>query len=312
MKLYFDNCDLSGSRTGPNSFARRLAVELSNRGHVVSDPSDYDVALCFIEKTSFLDTTKPFVHRLDGIWFKPNEINIKNRTIQSTYDLATSVIYQSDFDRKMAEKWFGTKESGHVIRNGIELQDVEISIDILKLRESYKKIFVCSSNWHRQKRLKENIDLYLHLKAGTKESCCLVVLGNNPDHVTAGKDIYYTNASIPHEICLQFYSAADWMIHLAWSDHSPNVVVEALSQGCPVICSETGGTKELVGTNGLVLKEDYDYQFEAYDYDNPPAIDVTQVIDLPTISVDKQSVSIKDVALEYEKVLLKALDSHTT
>lgn len=312
MKIFFDNCDLSGSRTGPNTFARRIAVELSKRGHIIADPSDYDVALCFIEKSLTLNLNKPFVQRLDGMWFKPNEIKVKNKTIQNTYDLAASVIFQSDFDRKMAEKWFGEKKVGVVIRNGIELSEVEVSEDIRKLRSQYRKIFICSANWHRQKRLKENVELYLHLKSKLNEPCCLIVLGSNPDHMLAGHDIYYTNASIPHEMCLQFYSEADWMIHLAWSDHSPNVVVEALSQGCPVICTETGGTMELVGKNGLILKESYDYQFEAFDYDNPPLLDVRQISELPDVEVDRSTVDITKTVLEYEKVLQQALESRTT
>lgn len=312
MKIYMDNCDLGGSRTGPNSFARRLAIELSKRGHVIADPSDYDVALVFIEKSPRLDESKPYIHRLDGIWFHPKDIHTKNSAIKSTYDSATHVVFQSDFDRSMVEKWFGIKETGVVIRNGIELQDIELSVDVLKLKETYQKIFVCSSNWHRQKRLKENIELYLHLKEKLSEKCCLIVLGSNPDYTYAGKDIYYTGSSIPHEICLQFYRAADWMIHLAWADHCPNVVVEALSQGCPVICSETGGTKELVEGNGIILNEELKYEFQAFDYDSPPPIDVTQVVELPQVSVDISSVSIEKTATEYEKVLLTALNSRTT
>ncbi len=312
MKIFFDNCDLGGSRTGPNTFARRLALELSKRGHVVADPSDYDVALTFIERSLLVDSKKPLVQRLDGIWFHPRDIKTKNISIKNTYDQATEVIFQSDFDRKMVEKWFGPKERGNVIRNGIELSSIDVSPGISALKSTYSKVFVCSSNWHRQKRLKENIELYLQLKASTTESCCLMVLGSNPDHMQPGKDIFYTNASIPHEICLQIYSVADWMIHLAWADHCPNVVVEALSQGCPVICSETGGTHELVGQNGLILKEGHEYAFEAFDYDNPPVLDLSQVSSLPSIVVDKSTVDISRVVDEYEKVLSKAATSRTT
>jgi glycosyltransferase involved in cell wall biosynthesis len=54
------------------------------------------------------------------------------------------------------------------------------------------------------------------------------------------------------------FAVADWMIHLAWADHCPNVVVEALSQGTPIICGEVGGTKEMIahGAYGVVLKDD--------------------------------------------------------
>ena len=307
MKIFFDNCDLGGSRTGPNTFARRLAVELSKRGHIIADANDYDVGLVFIEKTASLDTKKPYVHRLDGIWFRPGEIHTKNENIKKTYQHAKYVVYQSQFDREMVQKWFGSKE-GEVIHNGIELSEVEISPDIDEIRKKYDRVFVCSSNWHRQKRLKENIQLYMHLKKSTQESCCLVVLGSNPDCLVSGNDIFYAGSSVPHEICLQFYEIADWMIHLSWSDHCPNVVVEALSRGCPVICSETGGTKELVKNDGLILKESHVYNYEAFDYDNPPQIDVTQIASLPTRPhVERSRMDISLIADQYEKVLQKAL-----
>jgi glycosyltransferase involved in cell wall biosynthesis len=69
--------------------------------------------------------------------------------------------------------------------------------------------------------------------------------------------------------------------------------------GCPVICSESGGTKELVESNGLVLKEKQQYNYELFDYDNPPNIDVLQVNSLPNIKVDASKLDIKSVAQQY-------------
>ena len=54
---------------------------------------------------------------------------------------------------------------------------------------------------------------------------------------------------------LQVFSAADWMIHLAWLDHCPNSVVVGMSQGCGIICASSGGTYEAVGKNGIVVQE---------------------------------------------------------
>jgi glycosyltransferase involved in cell wall biosynthesis len=135
-------------------------------------------------------------------------------------------------------------------------------------------------------------------------------MGSQPDPVVADSNIYYTGP-LTHEKCLEVFSIADWMIHLAWADHSPNVVVEALSQGCPVICSETGGTQELVNGNGLVLKEDIKYNFELYDYNNPPTIDITQVTNLPNVIVNCPDLDIKNVANEYENLFLSVMNSNS-
>ncbi len=301
MKIFMDNVNFS-SASGPNSFAGRLAHELSLRGHIIADPDDYDVALSFIEPRNKFLPGKPVIQRLDGIWFKPEQYESHNRTIKSLYQSADHVIWQSDFDADMTQHWWGNPKSGSVIRNGINLKKVESkNPTFVELKQRYEKVFVCSSNWHPQKRLYDNIELFKHLRATQFPYSCLLVLGAAPDVQVADKNVYYTGV-IPHQLCLEIYSIADWMIHLAWLDHCPNVVVEALSQGCPVICAESGGTKELVRTNGLVLAERDAYNFELADYDSPPRIDVTQIKNLERPLVECYELDIKLVAQKYEAV----------
>jgi glycosyltransferase involved in cell wall biosynthesis len=282
MKIHFDNVNL-GASTGPNTFASRLAQALSAAGHsVIADGTQADVSLVFIEPTGN-PLAKKVVQRLDGIWFKPGEFQSKNRRIKEQYLCADGVIFQSAFDKTFIENWWGTPQSGTVIGNGIKLNPVkEITIPSLAdMRATYSHIYVCSANWHPQKRLKANVQLFEHLRTTQGQNSCLIILGNNPDYRASGPHIFYAGSVSP-DVYEQVYSVADWMLHLGWADHCPNVVVEALAQGTPVVCSEVGGTKELIGSYGVVLKEERTYNFELYDYDNPPVVDVTQVKSLPT------------------------------
>ena len=129
----------------------------------------------------------------------------------------------------------------------------------------------------------------------------MLVLGSNPDHIVKDNRVFYLG-NIPHDLCLQIYSISDWFIHLAWLDHCPNVVVEAISQGCPVVCTDSGGTHEIVKSNGIVLKEQKEYNFELADYDNPYSLDIPEV-DLKKIEIENDYLDIKKIAIEYEKVL---------
>lgn len=271
MKIYFDNVNFN-SRSGPNSFAKRLAHALMLKGHVIADPHDYDVALVFIEPTVMLDRSKPYIQRLDGVWSKPNEISWKNSSIIECYRSASGVIFQSEFNKKQVETWFGGRENSTIIRNGIDtsLADHTDVPGLVSIRKQYEHIFVSSANWHAQKRCKENINAFKKLLQAHPESC-LLVLGTNPTTVSSPRIFYSGN--IDHTSCLKIYSMADWMIHLAWADHCPNVVVECLSQGTPVLCTDVGGTCELVenDVSGVVLAEG-GYNFEPCDYDSPPKI----------------------------------------
>lgn len=286
----------------------RLAQQLSLNGHVIADSDDYDVAIVCIEPSTRLLPGKPFVHRVDGIWFSPHEFQTKNVNIKRTYEQANHIVFQSNFDQKMVEKWWGVRENRSVIRNGIDLTRVSASnnLTLQELRTRYKKICVCASNWHPQKRLRNNVEVFKHIRKTIEPYSCLVIMGANPDYKVADANIYYTG-SLPHELCLEMYSVANWMIHTAWLSHCDNVCIEALSQGCPVICSESGGTAELVGKNGIVLKEKSEYSFELLDYDSPPPIDVEQIKHLPDIEVSCPELDIRLVANAYEKVLKSCL-----
>ena len=310
MKIYFDGVNWEAEHTGPNCFARRLAIELGNLGHQLADADDYDVSLVFIEPTANLNQNLPYVLRVDGMWFSPEQhargMNAKMADAHKNADL---VIYQSEFDRRMLTKWFGQPRTNSVIRNGISLCDTEIRSEaLIELRQKYDKIFVCSANWHNQKRLIDNIEYFKFLKNTQYPNSCLVVMGSNPAPLLPDKSIYYTN-SLRHDLCAEVYAVADWMIHLAWLDHCPNSVVEAISKGCPVICASEGGTRELVEpSNGVVLDDASEYKFELTDYDAPPRVPSKNYRNLPEgYRAVRSTVDIKHTAKSYESALLSVV-----
>jgi glycosyltransferase involved in cell wall biosynthesis len=308
MKIYFDNVNWSSS-SGPNYFAHQLATQVSYIGHIVADPNDYDVALVFIEPTYNLRFDKPCVQRLDGIWSKPEDFVNKNKTIKALYHHCNHVIWQSDFDRNMTVKWWYNPRQGTVIRNGTLASKVTTNREaLLDMREKYAKIFVCSASWHGQKRLTDNIRLFKHIRSTIEHNSCLIVMGENTNiesELVRNQPIFFTGNLDP-SICLEIFSVTDWMIHLAYGDHSPNVILQALSQGCPVICSEVGGSCELVMENGVTLK-DAAYNYELFDYDAPPPIDITQLTHLPKITVDAPYIRMEEVAKQYIEVLQSVL-----
>ena len=301
MKVHFSNVNFS-SCSGPNTFAYRLANKLTERGYeIVSQNFNYDIFLCFIEPTSTPRNGCKFIHRLDGIWFKPEQYETHNRNIKWAYDNADHVIWQSQFDKNMTLKYWGTPKQGSVVHNGIERISLNyLHPDIQKIKDTYDKIFVCSASWHRQKRLKENIEFYIKNRS---KNDVLLVLGSNPDFIVNRADILYLG-QLSHDRCLQIYSTANWFLHLAWLDHCPNVVVEALSQGCPVICTDSGGTKETVGENGVIIKESNQYNFELTDYDSPYNLEINK-INLPNIIVKNSHLDIRLICDDYEEIFTK-------
>ena len=310
MKILFSNVNF-GSRTGPNTFAMRLALQLGNMGHIIADPNDYDVELTFIENPTGR-LKRPVVQRLDGIWFKPDEYHLNSR-IQSLYKSSEYVIWQSDFDRRMTTKHFGEKISGVVISNGYPLDNVSSSVyeiheEIFNLKNEYDVIFCSSANWQPQKRLAANYDLFKlcekQLRSNGKKAA-YIIMGSSPDIRISDKNVFFTG-DVEHDVCSSVYRVSDYMIHLAWLDHCPNTVVEAIAHECPVICSSSGGTHEIVGPSGGIVIQDADYGFELMNYDRPPSIDISNFV-LPTEKpkINAACVDIMNVAKKYELVFNK-------
>lgn len=301
MKVYFDNVTWEAEHLGPNCFAKRLAIEFGNMGITVADANDYDIALAFISSTPVLDKRKPFVQRLDGLWIGPGEAP-RNVTLKNTYAAADHVIWQSNFSKKLSTAWFGDKQ-GTVINNGIPTDKVEVrSETFLEMREKYDKIFCCSAHWHSQKRLGDTIEAF-RLLLDRHPNSCLIVMGSNS--FKSNDRRIYTTDNIRADLCLEVYAISDWMLHFCYLDNSPNTVVEALSQGCPVICSSEGGTKEIVeACGGHVVEEEAKYDFNIFDYDSPPKFPIDKIpsLDVRPI-VDNTIIDIKNVAKRYARVL---------
>ena len=66
-----------------------------------------------------------------------------------------------------------------------------------------------------------------------------------------------------------------YFVHLAWIDHCPNVVVDARVCGCEIICSSTGGTKEIAGPGATVIQEE-EWDLKPLSFITPPGMDLSK------------------------------------
>ena len=105
MKIFLDNVNIN-SNSGPNSFGKKLKSEFENLGHnvildIFGKQEKPDVQLSFIA-TQF--KVAPLVQRLDGIYFNSEQdFNSLNSPIESTYQYADAIIFQSDFNRDLIQ-----------------------------------------------------------------------------------------------------------------------------------------------------------------------------------------------------------------
>ena len=290
MKILFDNADF-GSSSGPNSFARKLAEELIKRKHSVNESLKSDIQLSFIMASQ--DLGMPIIQRLDGIYFNSEQDwKSLNEPIKKTYDISSGVIFQSNFNKQLSEKYFGEKTLSKVINNGTDLSLIEKIAPLSHPAiDGFENVWSCASSWRPHKRLKDNVRYFLEC-SGEKD--CLVIAGSNPDYEIQHERVFYVG-NLEWEQLISLYKRSKYFIHLALMDHCPNVVVDARAAGCKIVCSSSGGTKEIAGINSVIVK-DMEWDFVPFRLYQPPELDFGALCEPPQI---EKSIDIKDVADSY-------------
>jgi len=272
MNVHLENINLQ-STSGPNHFASKLIKYLKKKDIFFDSLQSPDVRLCFIESHRKQFDDVPLIQRLDGIYFNNTQNNrYQNTNIKRTYDNASGVIYQSEFNKELVTKWFGTHKNSAIIHNGADLEKIN-SVEPLqnKTLDKYEKIWMCASQWRPHKRLSENIRYFLE---HSSQKDCLVIAGKTEDKPYKNERILHVGELIVDQL-ISLYKRSTYFVHLAWLDHCPNVVVDARASGCQVICSSAGGTAEISGLDAIVIQEDK-WDYKPTDLYTPPKLDFTR------------------------------------
>ena len=294
MRIQFENVDFS-SRSGPNSFGLKLVRQFSKLDHELTNEKP-DVRLAFIQSDN---NFSPTVLRLDGIYFNTaQDWQRMNEPIQRSYDHASAIIVQSEFDRKLITQFFGDRDNIFTIRNGTELDTIEQAAPFA-LGIERDKVWMCASNWRPHKRLIDNVRLFQTL---AKKDDVLLVAGKDSQRYLAESKIIDDRIKILGDLTwkqlISCMKASKNFIHLSWLDHCPNVVVDARGAGCKIFCSDSGGTKEVAGEDAVLIRED-EWNFSPVELYNPPTMDFSKL----KSNSYKTTIDINSTAEQYLSVL---------
>ena len=302
MNIFLDNVNIM-STSGPNHFGNKLKKHLELLGHEFRFDRSFDIQLSFIQKNNTINNV-PLVQRLDGIYFNNKfNFNAQNSPILKTYKEASAVIFQTQFNKDLIFNYFGEHQNYKIIRNGADLDYIE-NIRPLKnsFTRSYKNIWCCASSWRPHKRLSENIRYFLE---HSSEQDGLIVAGHVDKMQTIKhKRIHYIGNLNINDL-ISVYKASDIFLHLAWLDHCPNVVVDALACGCKIICSSSGGTKEIAGPNAILIEEE-EWDFKPLDLYNPPLMNFSKKRE----NTHSSNINMKFVANQYSDFLERIYENN--
>jgi glycosyltransferase involved in cell wall biosynthesis len=154
-------------------------------------------------------------------------------------------------------------ESRNLIKNGYEIIYNGVDLDYIKNIEPNKEIepdsFVSCARWDPNKRPLSMIKGFL--EADTKKHLYIIGgtgiegRGKNLGQKYKSKYIHFLGEKSNKET-ISIMKSCKYLIHLAFIDICPNIVIEGLSCGLNVLCTNLGGTPELVGNNGIILNVD--------------------------------------------------------
>lgn len=247
---------------GPHVFRNRLvrAIAKYSDNTVVSDGSEkFDIELGFIKFSK--KHKHPKVLRLDGCYYDKNRLKLNNG-LKKSIKQANNVICQSHFSKKMCEEIMNVQlDWASVIYNGIDPDDIASVQPIPSIPEGS---FVSCSVWRPNKRPLSIIKGFLE----STTSAHLYMIGDNLSGIKETR--VHCLGPMSWEQSISVMKSCKYMIHLCHIDSCPNAVVEGLSCGLNVLCTNLGGTPELVKNDGVVLKIDkWDYTpVKSMEFDN--------------------------------------------
>ncbi len=283
--------------TGKGRFALRLIKAMRYIGaEIVSDMSPCDIDLQFGKWRYHPEKCKKSVIRLGPAHVDSSQNYKKLNDVKwQSVKKCDAVIYQSEYSKKVCEKFIGKNRENRIIFNGADPE----FYDGLQPYSSHYSINILASTrkWLPQKRLKYIIKAFI--SANIQDSCLIV--NGETDLIKRYEN--YPNimffGTVNDKIIGRLLKLCNFFINITYLDAAPNAVVESLCAGCPVVCSNQGGTSELVGDNGLVLDIDRTYGFHPVNLQKPPKIDIVSLSDAMKFAVNIGRVTVPYLHINY-------------
>lgn len=200
--------------------------------------------------------------------------------------LAHHVIYQSEYSKRVHQKYFPSKPSSVIVNGASFKNDVSRSVD--SGSEDIRLVAIYDE-WRPSKRFYD-LALFINWIYTTKSKKVSLALlgytGRVPNSAPADmKHLIESSPAIKtyprfsefHEHIDHALRSADCCISFSQRDACPNAVIEAMSYGTPVLGIASGGMPDIVKNAGILLPGDdfaegffsaqrFEYSFSEIDF----------------------------------------------
>jgi glycosyltransferase involved in cell wall biosynthesis len=214
----------------------------------------------------------PIVINQNGVYFKGwygADWEVKNYPNKIIYSNADYVFWQSEFARRAARKFLSPIDPpGEVLYNAVDLEIFKPQIS--KIRKNNLQ-FLIAGNFSIQSmyQIKAAIEASSYFQSSNFDSK-LIIAGCSKQLQDQVIDFMTLNkiklnmeffGNFDQNLIIKLMDSSDAFFALKYMDTCPNIVIEAMAMGLPIIYSKSGGTPEIVGEHagvGITMQEDWD------------------------------------------------------
>ncbi len=211
------------------------------------------------------------IHRLDGMY----KIICKNygvdKSVERLNKMSDLTVHQSEYSKNIwnndIKTIFGKQKNLEIINqvlipNGVDTELFNSFGERKELKGKWKILHVSASS-NPNKNLKIVLEIANILK--DNEEFQFYLIGKQLDDPICGKDIkrfnncHYIGSLKSREEIAKYYRSCNLLLFPAKDDCSPNVILEAMSSGLPVVTLNSGGNLEIIQKGqlkgGVILEE---------------------------------------------------------
>lgn len=196
-------------------------------------------------------------------WKKPRHIRLQKRANELVDTIVANSAAVAEY---AAQQEGGVVDDYRVILNGIDVDGFQSSKDSAEMRSDYgipegKKIVGMVANFSPVKDHALFVEM-AGLLAGKRSDVHFLLVGDGPlvglieeQLRESGLQEVVTRLSTTSKI-QEFYTLMDVVVLTSKSEGFPNVVMEAMASGTPVVAANVGGIPELIehGVTGTLIK----------------------------------------------------------
>lgn len=178
--------------------------------------------------------------------------------IKILWENADALVANSNELKRFAENFYHKKPI-LVIHNGVDVEKFEIAVK-KEIEKEIRILFV--SRLIERKGLQHIIPMLKNIQSLVSSPINLIIVGDGPyreileklvEQYDVKDIVQFVGGKEKNELS-EYYRNADIFILPSRMEGMPNVVLEAMASGLPIIMTPCGGSEELVKKNGYVVQ----------------------------------------------------------